>query len=258
MSTLVLIPAYLPRPEPLEAAFVRNNVRVLAQREGAFVLPQRLDAAPYLELAPHFRVERFPDHYFASIRGYNRLMLSPRFYERWRGVEHILLCQTDALVLHGDLEPFESAPCDYIGAVLPPHIVLPRYYFPGAGRLMRMLPLLVAGVQPRVGNGGLSLRRVAALHDLLLRERWRVRLWRLNEDLYFSTRGCDPDSGFVVASEALAQRFCVETEGADSVRDPARRPFGMHKPQAYARKALMELLNECGEPEAAALLATPP
>lgn len=253
MSTLVLIPAYLPRPERLDAAFVRHNVGVLSGREGAFVLPQRLDAGPYLELAPSFTVERFPDKYFAGIRGYNQLMMSTAFYDRWRGIEHILICQTDALVLHDRLQPFELADCDYIGAPLPDHIVLPRLYFPGSGRLMRALPWLVPSVQPRVGNGGLSLRRVRAFRSLLTREAWRKSLWRLNEDLYFSTRGCDPRSGFVAAPESLARQFCAETDAMEALATPGDRPFGLHKPQAYAPAALARLLKEFGQHELASV-----
>lgn len=251
---LVIIPVYRPRPDLMEAAFVRQNLRRLAAYPGAWVLPHSLDVAPYRELAPHFGIERFPDAFFQGIEGYNRLMLSEAFYERWRGYSHVLICQTDALVLRPGLDEFLEGDFDYVGAPLPEDMRLPKHYFPGAGRLMRALPWLVPGVNPRVGNGGLSLRRVEATLALLRRDALRVRLWRLYEDLYFSSRACDGQSGFVAATREVARRFCAETNISDWVLDPAQRPFGLHKPQAYGPGVLHSLLREFGEDDAANLL----
>jgi len=254
MRAVVVIPAYRARPGVLEAAFVRQSLRQLAGHPGAWVLPQSLDARPYQDLAPQLSVERFADEFFRGIAGYNRLMLSPAFYDRWVGFDSVLICQTDALVLRDNLDEFLLDPSDYIGAPLRADNELPRFYFPGAGRLMRAAPWLVPSVRPLVGNGGLSLRRVEAFRSLLRRERVRVRLWRLYEDLYFSCRACDSQSGLVAATAAGARRFCAGTSAGDWVLDAEQRPFGLHKPQAYAPRALEQLLRQSGEGEAADML----
>jgi len=250
MKVIILVTVYRPQLDAIETAFVTQNMKMLAGFDGAWVMPETLDASAYEQMAPHFRVERFPAAFFRGIDGYNRLMLSSGFYERFNAHDFALICQTDALVLRNNLRDFLSAGTHYIGAPLP-DTVLPRYYFPGSGHLMRALPWLIPSVKPRVGNGGLSLRSIPAFQRLLQQDALRLKLWRLYEDLYFSCRACDPASGFLAADVATARRFCVETEAGDWLLDPQKRPFGLHKPQAYAPRALSKLLLEFGHPDAA-------
>lgn len=250
MNAVTLIPVYRKHLDVLETAFVRRNLNMLMAFDGAWVMPESLDDRVYRSLAPHFRTERFPDVYFRGIDGYNRLMLSVAFYERFLGYDFALICQTDAIVLRDNLSSFLLGGVHYIGAPLP-RTVLPRYYFPGSGHLMRALPWLIPSVQPQVGNGGLSLRSIPAVLRLLKADRLRLQFWRLYEDLYFSSRACDLASGFVAADTTLARRFCAETEAGDWLWDPDQRPFGLHKPQVYAPNPLAKLLQEFGYDEAA-------
>ena len=76
---------------------------------------------------------------FDGISAYNAMMMSPWFYELFGAYEHILIHQTDCLLLSDEMEPWLNKPWSYYGAP----------YFRRNGKLKS------------VGNGGFSLRRTA-------------------------------------------------------------------------------------------------
>jgi hypothetical protein len=114
---------------------------------------------------PGYRVRRFPARFFGSMQAHARLLLSPRFYEAFADYRYVLVHHTDALVLADRLEEWCAAGVDYVGA---PWIRCTE------------LPDLE---DPRVGNGGFSLRNVRACLAVLRSRRlwvdpeaqWRAR-----------------------------------------------------------------------------------
>ncbi len=93
----------------------------------------------------------FEDHYFESIGGYNALMLSRSFYRAFAGHSHLLIAQTDALVIADELQAWCDSGYSYIGAP----------WFEGGSAPEQ--PLRFAGV----GNGGFSLRRLDDIERVL-------------------------------------------------------------------------------------------
>jgi Protein of unknown function (DUF5672) len=102
------------------------------------------------EMFPKADVIRFPDRFFTGTDSYSRLMLSPEFYSCFESYEYILIYQLDCLVLSGDLRKWCERDFDYIGAP----------WFKGHSSDP------AAGLW-RVGNGGLSLRRVSSFVAVL-------------------------------------------------------------------------------------------
>jgi len=96
--------------------------------------------------------QAFEDHYFESLRGYNRLMLEAEFYRRFLSFEYILIVQPDVFVFSGDLLGFLNDGFDYMGAP----------WFAGRSRATATSPMLGFA-----GNGGLSLRKVASFLHVL-------------------------------------------------------------------------------------------
>ncbi|MEW6718188.1 MAG: DUF5672 family protein [Chloroflexota bacterium] len=94
-----------------------------------------------------FDTVRFEDRYFSTIASYSKLLLSPKFYAAFINFNYILIYQLDCLVFSDQLEEWCGAGYDYIGAPLFRDKANPAKGF------------------SRVGNGGLSLRRV--LDELL-------------------------------------------------------------------------------------------
>jgi hypothetical protein len=102
-----------------------------------------------------FAVVRVPRAAMASIAAYNRMMLTPWFYQLFAGYRHILLYQLDCLMLRSDIATWCKAELSYVGA-------------PWFGK--RAPDDLKA-----VGNGGFSLRRID--HMLAVLESDRFSPW---------------------------------------------------------------------------------
>ncbi len=102
-------------------------------------------------------IERFADGYFSTHWGYNRLLLGREFYERFAGFDYMLVCQLDCLVFRDALLAWCDRGCDYIGAP----------WFHGFRDDVNRGFL-------GVGNGGFSLRRIAACLRVLEIPGWRV------------------------------------------------------------------------------------
>ncbi len=205
-----------------------------------------------------FRMQRYDQRYFGSIKAHNQLLMSREFYRRFSAYEFILIYHLDALVFADELPEWCAAGFDYIGA---PWAASPQD--PTAG---------FAGV----GNGGFSLRRVSAALRVLSSRKHRVdpaeywarrhghgnllyRMSRLphrvayhsvyingvardvatyrdNEDKFWSKRGPHYDPSFRVPPPEVALRFAFETHPAYSYELNGRRlPFGCHAWGRYDR-----------------------
>jgi Protein of unknown function (DUF5672) len=92
-----------------------------------------------------FRLRLFPSEFFQSVHGYSRLLLSRNFYHAFREYEFILIYQLDCLVFSGNLDYWCCQDWDYVGAP----------WFPGFAEENSK------GFW-KVGNGGLSLRKVSS------------------------------------------------------------------------------------------------
>jgi hypothetical protein len=140
----VAVPAYRDRLSDDELVSLRHLDRFLPEADKYLVMPETLDFHRH-----DYREMRFAPAFFKGIPGYNSLMLSRDFYARFAAYEYVLIHQLDALILHGRVESFLALDVDYLGAPWVEHDA------DGA-------PLLT-----RVGNGGLSLRRVDGFRKLL-------------------------------------------------------------------------------------------
>ena len=96
---------------------------------------------------PELKIERFPAHFFRSIRDYSNLLLSEGFYERFSAFEWMLVCQLDAWGFRDELEYWCSKGYEYIGAPF-----VQKY-----GKVEQVV----------VGNGGFSLRKISAMLRVL-------------------------------------------------------------------------------------------
>lgn len=92
----------------------------------------------------------FPTEYFQSRYDYNRLLLSPLFYQRLGEYTHVLVYQLDALVFSDELLHWCAEPYDYIGATFYRDLIEQA-----DGYSWRYSQVACC-------NGGLSLRRIEA------------------------------------------------------------------------------------------------
>ncbi len=202
---IILVPIYQPRLSPLEQYSLSMSVAALPGRTLTFIGPSGLDLGFYEMHYPGIPFIGFDPGCFASVPGYNRLLLDPAFYEQFIDHEFMLILQTDAIVLRDELDLWCAQSFDYIGAPWPDGVEL----FVNLGRFEGDRGRRVRAM---VGNGGLSLRRIAK-HAALLREFPEARQYFTqsgsSEDLFFSLMG-GLSADFVIPNEITASRFALE------------------------------------------------
>ena len=216
-QVVIVIPMYRETLSWKDKLALEQLRRVLWRYPRVFAMPESLQPR-YGGLGRGMRVERFRDDYFRGTLGYSSLMLSDDFYARFADYEYVLVYQTDAFVFHDALASFCAMGYDYIGAPV--------------GRMDAAWHVLGA----QVGNGGFSLRRIAACRRVLAH--WRsfgehhpfqdfFLRW---EDMFFSYCGTRKDLAFRVPDLQTALSFAVQGDVAHAYRRIARgwRPFGCH------------------------------
>jgi hypothetical protein len=197
----IVIPLYKSRLSPLEEVSVRQCFKILSSYQIIAVKPRKLSLENY---DFNFNeVMSFDDEYFENRAGYNKLMLSPIFYERFLQYKFILIYQPDAYVFKDDLAYWCNQGYDYIGA---PWVRYTHYgdIFKKIKNLtLRFLhtklnikqrhsdlPTAIQ-IENRVGNGGLSLRNTAALHKVCIRNKKMIDYYnsrpehQFGEDVFF-------------------------------------------------------------------------
>lgn len=215
----VVIPIYKKELDVYEKASLTQLRRVLHNYDLYFLAPESLSFS-YGGLEAGSSVLRFPDHYFVSNLSYSKLMLETSVYEALADYEYMLLYQLDAFVFADRLMEFCELGYDYIGAPLERYI--------GGGKAIGCY----------VGNGGLSLRRIASTLRILRQKEqifaqrsaeW-VKKWFLPcEDVFFSFCATVPELKFRVPPLRKALDFAVGTDVCHVYRRmPTWLPFGCH------------------------------
>ena len=272
VEPLVVVPIYrstLTSEGKISLCSIR---KYLSGHTICFAAPKSLDLSGVI--TGQEKVERFKDEFFVGVDGYNRLLTSLSFYERFDTFSHILICQQDCLVFRDDLDNWASKGYDYIAA--------PWF--------SEFLEQPERGLW-RVGNGGFSLRNIQSCLRVL-RKRvtrgtlyphcglnpWKPRLpeqdaglYRLrilrkqlmnpfqkrvtveeearkythHEDLFWSIEAVKIDASFRVASAAEALPFAFEMAPRWCFQKNTRKlPFGAHAWARYDKGFWEEILNE--------------
>ncbi len=151
----------------------------------------------------------------------------------------MLIVQPDAYII-GDkdkLEYFLNMDYDYIGAPWKDthrmrKLFFDLYYL----RWNRIKPLfwIFGGkeIGARVGNGGLSLRKIGSTIKLLRRYIFYRKIWGANEDVFFANFGNRCGKRYRIAPVDVAERFSLE-ETAPYRFDKTDPPFGVHDWEQY-------------------------
>jgi hypothetical protein len=201
----IVLPIYRPRLDNVEAlTTVDRAIALLQHGDWHLVAPMSLETSFYEERYGKVIV-RFPDAYLDSVRNYSRLLLTDEFYATFAHYEYMLVIQDDVYVLRDDLAYWQARRFDYIGAPWPTGLdhVLSMSHKPGIhGRT----------VTAYVGNGGFSLRRIAACRQLLADFAEEAAWFRKNgkaEDIFFASFG-QVSQQFILPSLRMAAAFAWE------------------------------------------------
>lgn len=147
----ILIPIYKEELSQDEYTSLRQCLSILPKHPITLVCPKSLKLDNYFADYHDFKVETFNDYFFKSIDGYNKLMMSKQFYQRFLSYEYILIYQLDAYVFSDELEYWCLKNYDYIGSPW-----FEGYDLPTDDKKFN-----------GVGNGGFSLRKVSSHYKAL-------------------------------------------------------------------------------------------
>ncbi len=242
MSTLPLkryvttVPVYKAIPSQTEALSLMQ-LKALQVQNVTLVCPSGLNLSAYLKLWPELKVEYFDPKHFLSVQTYNDLVISPDFYTPFaQDYEYLLIYQLDAFLLSNSIEAFCDLAYDYYGA---PWITgFPQYHF-----LFNRWPIRLNSRRFHVGNGGLSLRKIASSLDLLKRTAGHVSKTFFMEDAFFGYWGSlDPD--FHACPPLVAAKFSLEMEPEYWIEKTGRLPMGFHGFEIWHKDFYNSLLKE--------------
>jgi hypothetical protein len=201
----IVLPIYQPSLDDVEVlATVDRAIALLKHGDWHLFAPMSLETSFY-EKRYGKAIVRFPDACLDSVRNYNRLLLTDEFYATFAQYEYMLVIQDDVYVLRDDLAYWQTRRFDYIGAPWPMGLeyVLSMSHKPG-----------IHGhtVTAYVGNGGFSLRRIAACRQLLAEFAEEAAWFRKHqqpEDMFFSFFG-QFSQQFTLPSLRVAAAFAWE------------------------------------------------
>lgn len=142
----VVIPIYRSSLTAEEKISFIQYGKVLGHYTTYVACPDDLVLPKELRKMHNVKIMRFDKHYFEDIAGYNKLLLSEKFYRRFTSHQFMLIYQLDAYVFRDELMDWCGKGYDYIGA--------PWFNDFGEGTSKDELW--------KVGNGGFSLRKISA------------------------------------------------------------------------------------------------
>lgn len=223
-TVAILIPVYqekLNEQEQFSIDFLRKNVTT---RKMYFIAPESLNKKYYRGRYKNIEFKTFADKNFASIIGYNHLLLDVEFYRAFDEYDYMLIHQTDALMFHDDLDYWMNRNFDYIGAPWPNGVEVNLKvgkFSAGTG----------VNLKSYVGNGGFSLRSIKNTIALLnefedIKDYWIT--CGSSEDLFFAFMGMVSDK-FSIPNQMIASRFSLELEpGKYFCLNNSELPTGCH------------------------------
>ena len=187
----VIIPIYRDILSEVEKFSMDNNINKLKNHDIYLIMPKTLELVNLCEYN-QLKIERFEDAYFKGYHGYNHLMMSEEFYQRFEKYEKILICQYDVWVFEDRLEYFCNLNYDYIGA--------PAFLEFNEEGKYRVLP----------GNGGFSLRDVENILKLLKTHAKERDKWAEAEDKFFSVCAAKYSEEFSMSPLAICVDFAFD------------------------------------------------
>ena len=187
----------------------------------------------------------FDDKYFKNLAGYNALMLAGDFYKAFLEFEYILIYQLDAFVFKDDLQFWCNQNYDYIGAPWLREFEYADIFKAAKSKVKAYLhtrynvqknglPSLFQ-YENKVGNGGLSLRRIKKFYGVSLEMRDETDSYLnrtehlFNEDMFWSIEVNRNKKRLNIPPYKTASKFSIENFPERALKlNKGQLPFGCH------------------------------
>lgn len=239
-SCVVVFPIY-KRPNPLELSFLENGIQLTKGFKQVLVAPEGLQIDATFGSLEQLEVKRFSKHYFEGIQGYNQLLLSRGFYSAFSLFDYILIHQADVFLFKDELSIWCEKNYDYIGAPwFRPDKLNRGFLFNLLNRLKLAFKKnkVYANRHNKVGNGGLSLRKVSTALKILdtvkpslLKKYTQTVGPDFNEDIFWSLEALNVLPEYSIPEMMEALQFAIEFEPSKAYSILNHNlPFGCHAP----------------------------
>lgn len=237
---VVVFPLYRT-PSSLELSFLENGLKRTAGNKQVIVAPEGLQIDISFGELRQLEVKRFAKHYFENISGYNQLLLSKAFYTTFALFDYILIHQADVYLFKNELNIWCEKNYDYVGAPWFRPDKLDKGSFYKALERFKLLfkkNKVYGDRYNKVGNGGLSLRKVSSAIKVLstapqnLLDKYRKSEGEaFNEDIFWSLEAPEILKGYAIPDWREALHFSIEFYpeiAFQYLNEPL--PFGCHAP----------------------------
>ncbi len=234
----VVMPIYREGLPDWELKALRNNVDKLSKYPILFLAPEGLDISRIVNQFPSVSVCRVSTQWLGKergIHGYNDMMMSESFYQLFADTSYILICHTDAWIFRDELEQWCRMGYSVVAAPWVKKGVSRLPIVKTVATLWQRLFVSRARRRPnldgKIGNGGLSLRAVAAFREACQEYADEVNLYKshteeaFNEDLFWATI----PTKFRYPEAKLAAHFAIDCKPSLCFKMNGNRlPMGCH------------------------------
>jgi hypothetical protein len=207
----IVVPIYLEEPTALEKIGLAQILKVFKNYDIIFQVSNGIQTKWYEEFSQgkaNFQFREFAVNNFIE---YNKLLLSPDFFERFADYEFMLICHMDAFPFRDELAKWCGRNYDIIGSIIYSH------QFHMTPTITRIFGL---GAPQYMFNGGFCLYRVEGLRRLLSSLSLKHRLYFLYHrirrkgnyplsDIFISQLVPKTRGKFQVAPKSEAEKFGV-------------------------------------------------
>jgi hypothetical protein len=221
----IVIPVYKDILNNWEVVSFKRCIEVFKDYTIILVAPSGLNLSNYYKYKSDLSEVRFSSHFFKSISSYNKLMMTSEFYKQFLNFEYILIYQLDAFVFENSLDKWCSLGYDYIGA--------PWVDGEWIQKLKRKIKLPVDRWINKVGNGGLSLRKVSSFYKAAKLLKVISYFWKYNEDFFWGTVVYKTIPSFKVPDWKMALNFAFEDNPSKAYELNGKLPFACHAWEKY-------------------------
>lgn len=230
----IVIPIYKTNLTKGELKSLNQCIKILGEFSIVFVQPKSLDSSS-INFNGLIKIETFDDKYFKDIYGYNALMLSNIFYERFADCEYILIHQLDAYVFKNELKYWCLKGYDYIGApwIASKNTLIKRFLKLFHSKRKRDRETIFF----KVGNGGFSLRKVASAINATQKLKTEIEetlkrdkddFW-IMEDIFWSIKVPSFFHDFIIPDYKEALAFAIDRKPKIALKlNNNNLPFGCH------------------------------
>jgi hypothetical protein len=241
----VIIPFYREELLHNESVSLHQCFKILGNHTIIAIKPERLVLPETITQYPFSKITSFNNSFFANVQGYNRLMLSAEFYDKFIDYKYVLLYQLDAFVFKDELLYWCNQDFDYIGAPWMrkkqyPNIIIATLS-KGLQYFAKRYDIKKHGLPSKkqfddsVGNGGFSLRHVPLFYKICVEQREKIIEYNkhtthhFNEDAFWGIEVNRKKRVLNIPDYATALKFAFEMAPGRAYKiNNNQLPFGCH------------------------------